>query len=90
MFAITGDNGEPISKLSSCWYMSNYSWKNVVCTLTVNISITLSIGMLVLSPKEGSGSNWPRTTVSASSVGRLIHHIQVYYPVAIDGIDSTK
>lgn len=90
MFAIAVDNSEPIAKHSFYCYMSNYSWNNAVCTQTVNISITLSTGMLLLSPNEGSGSNRPRTIVSASSVGSLPNYIQVHYPVTMDGIDSTK
>lgn len=77
MLIITGDYGAPIAKPSSCWYMPDCSWKNVVCTQNVNISIKLLIGMLVRSIREWFDSNLFRTTDRASYVGNLVNRLTV-------------
>ena len=46
----TGDNGDPIARPSSCWYMSDSIGKLVVFTQKVNIFIRLSIWIQVHSP----------------------------------------
>lgn len=68
MSAITGINGEPIAKPYSCW-------NNVICTQNVNISISLSIEMLVRYPNEGPDSNQFRTTDEAMSVVILVNRL---------------
>ena len=68
IFTIAGDNGEPIAKPSSCWYMCDPILKCVVCVQKVNISIKWSIGKLVRSSRDESEVNLSLTTENASSV----------------------
>lgn len=75
MFVNTGDNGEPTVKPSSCWYISKSSWKNVVCIQNINISIRLSIRMLVHSSREESDSNWFQTIDSVLFVRTLVNRL---------------
>ena len=58
--ANTRDNGDSITSLSSCWYMTDPILKLVVSSPRVNISNRLSIGIL------GSAANLSRTTASVS------------------------
>lgn len=54
MLAIAGDNGEPIHKHSSYYYVSDSIQKYVVCVKKVNICIRLPIGILVCSFRDES------------------------------------
>ena len=71
MFAITDDNGNVIAKPCSYWYISLPNWKYAVSTQNVNISIRLSIEILVRSSRLGSVVNLSFTTDKASSVDTL-------------------
>ena len=75
IFTNTGDNGQTYSQSFLLVYVSNPFLKSVISTQKVNISIRLSIRMLVCSSSKGSAANLFRTTVSVSSVGTLVNRL---------------
>ena len=64
-----------IAKPSSCRYMCDPIPKCVVCVQKVNISIRLSIGILICSYRDESEANLSLTTESASSMGTLVNKL---------------
>lgn len=65
ILAIAGDNGEPIAKPLFCRYMSDPTRKFIFCVQKASISIMISIGILLRSPREKIVVSLSLTTESA-------------------------
>ena len=77
MLTNSGNNSDPIASLSSCQYMSDPILKEIISTEKVNISIRLSIGILMCFSTEGSATNLSFTTASVSSLGNLPNRLTI-------------
>ena len=78
--ANTRDNGDPIARFSSCWYMSGSIPKYVVFTQKINISIRLSTGIQVHSSSEGYVAKLSCTAVRVSLIGTFVNRFTASRP----------
>lgn len=89
LFAITGNEGEPINRPSSFWCTLEPNWNYVISKKNVNISIMLSLEILEHSPTEGSDLSLLQTTDRVSFVGTLAkqaHSVETQHTFEMDEI----
>lgn len=80
--SVTGDNGESIVKTSYRQYISKPKWKYVASIQNINISMSLSVRILVHSPADTSDFNLFLTI--SGNFGEQDHIVQTHHSVEIN------